>query len=818
MVFLFAMWMLVEIRGVVTDPAGLAIPGARVRAGEIETSTDEQGRFVLRGDVQFPLQVVVDSAGFEAAARSVDRDGAGKELRIALELAGQQQQVTVQEQAEPASLDSAANADRVEIDRGMLERLPVLDGDALAALMEWFAPGGGAQVVIDGIESDATRLSATQIAEVKINANPYSAEYSRVGRGRIEIRTRKGTQDWRGSLSLSLRDSSLDARQAFAAEKPDERRWRWSGTATGGLGSRTSLLISLEGEDDRAQSLVFARTLAGEVRENVATPETERELTVSVDHRMREGSAMGVRYQWEREREANSGAGGFQLAETAADQRQQEHEVQVWLRTLLGQRWLSESTVRIESEEEATVSRNPGLPRIVVQDAFTGGGAQADARTKEREVRFSQVFSRAAGKHYLRLGAQSPGIASVLVEDRTNRAGVYRFATLDDYAAGRALLYTARQGDGLLRYRVQGWSGFVQDEYRWGERMLLSAGLRWEWRSTLAADKGNFGPRLGWAWKPSGDGRTVIRAGAGLFYDFLDEGEFARTMLLDGTRLREVFLRDASYPVSSGSNLSQTPPNVVHVGEGVGNPRIVAASLGVERELRGGVSASLVYQATRGLGLFGAVDRNAPPEATAGRPDDAFGQVQTIGGWGRSRQDTVEATARGRWGRWFSGTVQGAWERRLSDTEGSGWLPANSYLPAAEWGRADGNRRWRLQVATAGRYFDVGVTARVRSGEPYTLTTGIDDNGDGAVNDRPAGVARNTLTGSGEFTIDFRVRKEFRFGSGGNRRLELVADSFNAPNRVNYSRFSGNLRSPYFGQPVAARTARRMQFSMRWTF
>ena len=118
-------------------------------------------------------------------------------------------------------------------------------------------------------------------------------------------------------------------------------------------------------------------------------------------------------------------------------------------------------------------------------------------------------------------------------------------------------------------------------------------------------------------------------------------------------------------------------------------------------------------------------------------------------------------------------------------------------------------------------YFDVGLALTLNTGAPYSLTTRRDNNGDSLALDRPTGVGHNTLPGPGYAQLDLRWSREFTWGHAKKDKaptLGVKADAFNVLNRVNYADFVGNQSSPFFGQAVAARPARRMQFGFNVTF
>jgi hypothetical protein len=135
-----------------------------------------------------------------------------------------------------------------------------------------------------------------------------------------------------------------------------------------------------------------------------------------------------------------------------------------------------------------------------------------------------------------------------------------------------------------------------------------------------------------------------------------------------------------------------------------------------------------------------------------------------------------------------------------------------------------------------------------RSGSPYNITTGRDDNGDTVFNDRPEGVSRNSARGDGSFDMGARLSYSFGFGRGrcrrrgGSRdrpdgrrlrrharrngrrrrdkriRFEIFASASNLLNTVNRIGYSGVMTSPFFGQATGAMPGRRIDLGVRVGF
>jgi hypothetical protein len=246
--------------------------------------------------------------------------------------------------------------------------------------------------------------------------------------------------------------------------------------------------------------------------------------------------------------------------------------------------------------------------------------------------------------------------------------------------------------------------------------------------------------------------------------------------------------------------------------------------LGVERQLRKSLTFTTTYVRVRGVDLFRSRDVNAPPPPFyLARPDPLIGALRQIESSGGLKNHTVQATLRGDLSRFFSGMIVYEWGRRMNDTNGITSFPANNWNPRGEWSRASSDSRnfvYLYGTVKAGKYFKLGAIFSANSGNPYTMTTGLDDYHDGLTNARPPGVPRNSLHGTGAATLDLRWSREIPVHPSDKKGVQLVpgVDVFNLFNRANYSSFVGNLSSPFFGHPVSAAPARRMQISLTLKF
>ena len=309
--------------GSIVDATGASVPNARITlhdrsSGEIARAvTGAEGKFRFENVLPGKYRVEVRHENFKPADAEVTWSLRSAPLRITLEIADLQQEVTVSDVQERLSTDTAANRDIVELDRNLLDGLPVMDQDFLAAAARFLDPSqigsGGYSLVVDGMETSDIGVSPSAVREVRINNNPYSAEYSRPGRGRIEVSTIQESPAFHGSLNFLFRDHHLYARNAFAATRPPEQRRIFEGYLTGPLGKsgKTSFVASVERVEDEDWSVIFARTPSGLVREQFPQPERETELSFQIHRRPSDSRSYSLRYEWERESSRGRGACGW---------------------------------------------------------------------------------------------------------------------------------------------------------------------------------------------------------------------------------------------------------------------------------------------------------------------------------------------------------------------------------------------------------------------------------------------------------------------------------------------------------------------------
>jgi hypothetical protein len=821
-----------SVRGVVRDQTGAVLQGAQVRlagdGGAIGRSvtTDARGEYVIDRVPPGDYTVTVEFEGFRPATvhvRVVTRRAPAPQT-VVLDLASQKQDVTVSGGEDVITAAARGNRDAIAFDDQDLKNLPIFDRDVVGALSRFLdasAMGtGGVTLVVDGMEARKVGVAPSAIQQVKINQDPYAAEFPRPGRGRIEVITKAGTDRYAGSMDVTLRDAHLDARDPFSATRAPEQRRIYEGVLGGPLfgGKHTSFLITADRSEENLQSVVFAEGPAGLINGVVAQPDRGLELSASLTHQQGKRHTLSLRYTDEVTSTRNQGVGGTTLPEAGVDDRGREAQVVLGARSVLTGRLLNEFRLLVGHETGATVSLHPGR-RLVVLDAFTAGGAQADQSTTEDHFNLTETVSYVHGRHLLKGGFQVPDFSRRGFDDRVNRDGTYTFSSLADYAAGRPLSFVQQQGDGRLVFLQKVFGAFVQDQIDVSERFSITPGLRYDWQN-IFSDNNNLAPRLSVAY--AADKKTVLRGGAGVFYDRAGDGSIREVLRSREERLVRTIVLDPAYPEPAGA-VATAPRSIVTLSPEIRIPYTFQYGFGVDRVVAKGSTLALTYLGTRGVALLRSRDVNAPPPTRyLARPNPAFGQIRQIESTGRQTAHSLQLMARGRLAPRLKGSVQYTLASAHNDTNGINALPANNYDLASEWGRASFDQRQKLEALLqlhGGEWADFGAAISAASGRPYSLQTGRDDFHTGQTNARPIGVGRNTLDGPGQLTLDVRWSHEFEFGKEEDAPgWSIAVDAFNVVNHVNYSGYVGTITSPFFGRAIAAQPPRRLQLSMGFHF
>jgi outer membrane receptor protein involved in Fe transport len=819
-----------NLAGRLLDPSGAPVPAAPIRlrgaAGESTELSDAGGAFRFNSVAPGSYDLSVAIAGFDALERRIRIGSAPPApLTLRLALAARKDTVTVADGERRVSIDAGQNAGAISVEREMLDNLPILDLNYLAALGRFLDPGSpggsGTSIIVDGMEMRSAGVTASAIQEIRINNNPYTAEFPRWSRRRIEVITKSSTDRYHGTVNVLFRDHRLNAREALALTRPREQRRIAEGSLFGPVGSskKAAFLLSASREEEDLQAVVFALRPSGPVRENVATPQVNSFVSARLTWQPNDRHAIFVQQNFQDRWQNYIGVGGTTLAEAGAQSRFREDEFIINHRVVVSSRLVSQFRILLGRYWAPTKS-NSAAPRVTVNDAFTGGGAQQDRLSTEAHTSITWLLTQTAGKHSMKYGFNVPDWSRRGLSDRTNQLGTLFYASLGDYSSSKPYAAIFQRGDPKLVFIEKTVGVFFQDEWQVRPNLSVAAGFRYDWQNYFG-DRNNVGPRLSLAYAPGGSRKTVLRAGTGLFSDRSGPGPIYDILRYNAAHLRRYVVSGTQI----GAPLDSLPFSIHGLAPGTGLPNALQFSAGVERQLAKKTTLAANYVGVRAFQQLRSRDGNAPlPPVFGSRPDPTLNVRRWIESAGRMEGNSFEVTLRGELARGVNGTAQYVLGKTMADTGGVGWFPASSYAPAGEWGRADTDRRQQfnfLGTAALHRWASFGLSVSLLSAIPFNITTGRDENGDGMALERPAGVTRNTGHGPGYATLDLRWYREWKFRPKEKDKSPSVtvsADAFNLFNRVNYQNYLGSLSSPFFGNPVATQPARRMQVALRFQF
>jgi hypothetical protein len=842
------------VSGTVLDPSGAAISLAQVTLlgpdGKAvgKSTTDNTGAFRFSNLPPAIYTIESQAEGFRDVQIQVDTlNKRPAPLRILMQIAVANENVTVATGVSVPLVSTATseNQNANTIDRNALDRMPVFDQDYIATMSRFLddnATGtNGVTLVVNGIEANGPGVTASAVQEVRINQNPYSARFSRPGRARLEIITKGGTPTYHGSLNFMFRDSVFDARNAFALVKPPERRQYYEGSLTGPIGhsKRTSFLLSMDEDLQDQQAIVNAQGVDSTgvttpINENVPNPTHHFFGSGRIFHSLANGDQFWIGYSYEHRSIQNQGVGGFVLPSAGTDNKFLEHEINVSLLHQFSSHWLNQLRFLVGHFDNSTTSLNPA-PQLAVSGAFVDGGAQADNRRTEYHFDGTDFTSYANGKHELSFGIDIPDISRRGLDDFTNRAGTYTFGSIAEFLANTPSTYQVQTGQGHVTFVEKIFSAFFEDNIRLKRNFSLYLGVRYYFQNYFHDDPHNFAPRLGFAYAPTANSKTVIRGGAGVFFDRTGPSPIGDLLHFNGVNLLRFILENPQHPVLP-SELANTPTSVVTLDPRARIPYTLQFSVGVERQITAKTTLSATYIGTRGIDMFRSIDANAPiPPVVANqpRPNPSLGQERQMQSEGYLKGNALEVTFRGKVNRYFSGQVQYTLSKTYNNTSGITYFPANSYDPSADWGRSDNDRRHKFDLLASTqptRFFTLGAALSLYSDKPVNVTTGGDNNGDGILNDRPPGFARNSMHGPGLIGLDVNLSHDFPLTKAKKetRVLSVSLNSFNVLNHTNDVTFVGVIGDPkavppiapssFFGRAVAAQPPRRIQLDVQFKF
>ncbi len=771
------------------------------------------------------------------------------------------------------------------------------------------------QMNVDGVSNNlqggARNLVISQeaVQEFQTVTN-FSAEFGRVAGGLQNAFTRSGTNALHGSGYLFTRQDWLAEKPfllAPTAPEPEFARYNFGGTVGGKLvRDKSFFFVSYERwqQDLPVVSTVTpanAQLLGIPVGSIGAYTSTFRAHTITArnDTQLTGNHRLSFRfnYYYDRESPLNGGLISREVA-TRFDENPYSYTGQ--LVSVLRPSLVNEARVLYATRSiENGVAADPDAPNIDISGVGSfNGNANGTRKTREAGIHIVNNLTWTAGRHAVKVGVDLLPVS--FKERTTNINGSFVFGGLAAVAGGRGAItpldqfllteqgaidpstgrpysysrFTQAIGAEYFTAKTFNQGYFIQDDVRLTDRLKLNVGLRYEYfgrpdsnpnpalplSASFPTDGNNFAPRLGLAFDPTGSGRTVLRAGAGLYYNVVVAQTYNTFLRGNGLDVVNVNVTPTTAGAPAFSRGKVAPPTGVSV---VSDVRVmddnfedlqVASWFATwDQELRRNLAFSLTYQGNRASNLPVALNENLRevgvlPDgrrqwSTANRPDPRFGNIFVSTSTGEQRYDGLVAVLTKR----YSAGNSFQLSYHLSKTRGTAFVndftgfgvftsPSDPLDASVDDGPSDFDMRnrfsatavWQPEIArltgVAGALVNGWkMSSRViaSDGFRFNATTGQDTNGDTVFNDRPAGQGYNSFELPAYVSVDLRLDRTLPIGGG--RTVEVIAEGFNLTNRLNPTNVNRTwgpnaAANATFNTPTAAETARQFQLALRVSF
>ncbi len=671
------------LNGVVTDPSGGVVAKASVRltnatGASLDSATNRDGLYEFKGLAPGTYALKAVAKGFALFSQDEIQIVAGqtKQLNISLLIQVEEEKVEVTDSSTKVDVDPSNNAGMVVMKGKDLEALSD-DPDELQSELQALAgpsagPNGG-QIYIDGFTAGQLPPKAS-IREIRINQNPFSSEYDKLGYGRIEILTKPGTDQLHGQVFLTGNTEAFNSRNPFegTAEQPGYYSTQVSANIGGSLGKKASFFTNIERRNLNELNVVdtpFVDPTTFQITQftdATPNPRTRTNFSQRFDYQVSATNTLTARYQYWRNNEQGDfpvATASFSLPTVGDNSLNTEHTFQLSDTQTLSARTINETRFQFV---RANINQNPlnGTPTIQVQGAFVSGGNSAGLyNDRQNHYELQNITYMMFGKHSIKYG----GRARVTKEDNASDSrfnGLYSFGsrvdptvsgcnvpnppntcpqisglvayqrTLQSIAAGNA---PTQNGGGASFYALnfnaagsavadETWADgalFLQDDWRIKTNVTLSYGLRYETQNNLG-DHADFAPRIGLAWgidanKKNKSPKTVLRLGYGIFYDRFTSDLVLQQQLQNGNTQQlflvqnPVFFDPAQAVLPSQFPSSGISPQTVYkLNPNLRTPYTMQTGVTVERQLTKSANLSVTYLNSRGNHQFFTNFINAP--------------------------------------------------------------------------------------------------------------------------------------------------------------------------------------------------------------
>jgi hypothetical protein len=770
------------LRGHIADQTGALIPGAKVTvttsAGTAVTTATADASGAYQVNALAPGGYIVRAAynGFAPFQSATITLAAGqvKRVDIAMAIQVEQQNVVVTDESPTVNVEASGNANAVVLKGKDLDALsddPDELSSELTALAGPSAGPNGGQIYIDGFTGGQLPPKSA-IREIRINQNPFSAEFDRLGYGRIEILTKPGTDKLHGQFFAQGNDNAFNTGNPFVTHLPTYHTLQFNGTLNGSLSKSASFFVSAEQRNIQNVSLYYGANGAAEG--GLLNPHTRTNIAPRVDLQLGAKNTLTLRYQFYRDSQSGE-LSGTQAASTQAQSTTSiENTVQLSDSYVINDHIVNETRFQYLRDTSSTTGQG-GPPQISVLGYFTGGGGSvSQIKDHGDHLELQNLTTMSVGAHAIKFGTRLRDNRDANSTDG-NFNGTFTFASEAAYQSGTAMPIMLSYTSGIPGATANTFDAalFVQDDWKANKYLTLSGGLRWESQNHIA-DHSDWAPRAAFAYALDGHKnnktKTVWRGGYGIFYDrlsltdVLEADRFSgdasapqqQVTIYNPTCFSATSLADALAQECGGSGAA-TLKTINQIAPSYRSPYTGQLGTSVERQVTKTITLTATYLRSFGVHQLTTRNANAPRDPTLPdvRPNSLLENIDQYYPEAVFKQNQMIVNVNARLTPNFS--LMGFYNLTSANSDGgAGSSASNSYNLTQDYGRAAFASRNMLflmanyQGPWAIRFNPFLVA---QSGRPYNILTNQDANEDGFFNKRPsfATDASQCSSGSADF-------------------------------------------------------------------
>jgi hypothetical protein len=825
------------LAGLVRDQSGGVLPGATVTATNQSQGTTTNGISDGRGEYRIPLlrpdayTVTCELSGFRKESTRDVRLSVGSTARVdfQLKLTGISESVTAT--AEAPLVDATSSQVGINISPKQIEGLPSATRNylelALLAPGVSFARDGnsplafGAQegrainVQVDGVDNNdesvggqQTDINQDTVQEFQVLSSQFTAEYGKASGGVINVITKSGTNIFHGSAYYYYRRDSLDAKDFFAAEQPPLTKDNYGGTFGGPI-VKNSTFFFVSGDYNKKLQAVTVDTGGArpDLEGTFPLPNKQTLASVKLDHQISEANHLSVGYHLDNTRQENLGVGGLYAESYGYARKKDSWGANGSWNSVFSNKSYNELRAGYLYNKTDYVANSAAVSQHH-PDYYIGQNYFMPQGGTDRKYQILDNFTSYLdwlGEHQVKVGF-SYAHWKEQARFALTSGGTIFYASDDD---SQPTQYLKGFGDPTSNPTVNFYAAFLQDQWK-VKTLTLNIGIRYDYQPGSAngdfksafpfiqsakEDRSQFSPRFGFAWDPGGDGKSVLRGGAGIFYYQLYNNLALDQDIFNGTTYKIAGFDCSANPAFCDLNHlpdptqgEVSPPLIRTLAPDIKTPYTIQYSLGYQRQLgqTWSVGVDLLYI----LGLHELYERdlNVTPNRYWPVLHPEIGRIRQINSDASSDYKALELTVQRRFAQNFSMQLAYTYSKAINETDGF-YLPIpDSDQPISfQRGPAVSDQRHRMVLNATYNLplgFQVGGIWRLASGQPWDaqITSG-DTNGDGARHDRLPGDSRNNQLSNTYSRVDLRLSKAFNFGP---LSVTLIAEAFNLLNRKNY--------------------------------